>query len=351
MSSRFIQEKTGCSESSVSRAIAVLVAKGLIEVRDSEGQLLLTATQRKRRKQMYFALKDQPPRTDSFVETVTDAGLHYNGEQNSHIREGSEPTLQIQHLEELEKLPQIEELSDAENDKTVTGEEVQEINTVNNAGSAFTSTDGNVTCDDVFFTAAGVPSIEANNSAIRDGKTVIPDTNTVTDDGVLSQKPLKNVPKRPSNCGTTKETQTKENLKYSFVDRQNDDLQNDGCSDLPHFEGLLADDIAREPGETTMPFELSKEARQVLNAYRQQFREYFPNRTIPKATQSDFEKLEGYFAKHQPQVLISLLPQYFTIDYDFNSRNEYSLHAFVHSVNILLYGMKRWQTGRPNSAK
>jgi DNA-binding MarR family transcriptional regulator len=338
MSSRFIQEKTGCSESSVSRAIAALVAKGLIEVRDSEGNLLLTAAQRRRCKQMYFALNDQSPYSTSSEKSVTDTGLRDNEKHNSHAYEGSEsndgsePTLQVQHLEELQKLPQVDVLNNAENAKTVTSEEVQEIKTVNSAGSAFTSTI-------VTLTDAGVPSIEANNSVIREDKTVIADTKTRTVEGVSTGKSVKSVLKRPSNCGTTKEIQTKENLNNSFVDRQNDELaddsQNDGSAQLPHFEGLRVETY--RDGQPN----LSNEAKQVLSAYRQQFRQYFPEKAIPKATPSDFEKLKSYFVKHKPQVLISLLPKFFTIDYDFNSRNEYSLHAFVHSVNLLLYGMKR----------
>ena len=286
MSNRFIQEKTGCSKASVSRAIAVLMDKGLIEVRDSEGQLLLTSAERRRCKQLYFALKNNPPQQTYQEKNIASDSLQSAGKQNIL---NDEPLLQVKHLEELEKHPQNEEGGNADNE------------------------------------------------------------NTVADEDVLNTKFLKNVPKTSSNCGTTKETQTKENLNRYFVDPQNDalhiedvheetqneDVQNAEGRKLPRFEGLSS-----ETNKAGQP-NLSSEARQVLAAYRQQFRGQFPGKTIPTATQSDFEKLEGYFAKHKPQALISLLPKFFAIDYDFNSRNEYSLHAFAHSVNLLLYGMRR----------
>lgn len=284
MSNRFIQEKTGCSKASVSRAIAVLIDKGLIEVRDSEGQLLLTSAERRRCKQMYFALKNNPPQQTYGAKSITRETLQSAGEQNTLTNESQEPLLEVQHLEELEKHPQNEDVGNGESEMSVTNEDV------------------------------------------------------------VNPKFLKNVPKTSSNCGTTKETLTKENLNNNFVDPQNDTLpnedvhdeaQNEEVSDLPHFE-----ELGNEASKATQP-KLSYEAKQVLAAYRQQFREHFPNQAIPKATQSDFEKLESYFEKHTPQVLIKLLPTFFTVDYDFNSRNEHSLHAFVHSVNILLYGMKR----------
>jgi DNA-binding MarR family transcriptional regulator len=290
MTGKLIQAKTGCSSASVSRAIASLLKKGLVEVRDSEGALLLTSSERQRSKQLYFSLRDSLKEPSG---TVTPRGMPESLKKSN-----------VTNVEESQ-LPQIDELHPAriaEPHKT----------------------------DEPFTT----------------------DTSPKSD---------KSLTKSHSNVKTTKENKkTKENLDNSLVVPQNEKLPNDelptmhqneelpqrtaiqdGISQGDEFQGDVSQGRRSDVAKKLDVGSLSSEARQVLYSYREQFKQQFPEKSLPTTSLSDLQLLESYLEKRTSQSLINLLPRFFLLDYGFNSQYEYSFHTFVHSVNVLLFGMQR----------
>ena len=80
----------------------------------------------------------------------------------------------------------------------------------------------------------------------------------------------------------------------------------------------------------------------MITAYEQGFKVRFPEKELAPLTLDIVNHLEQCCEKHGSQTLLMLLPGFFESDYVFAARNEYSLWSFLHSINVLLYGSKRF---------
>ena len=111
---------------------------------------------------------------------------------------------------------------------------------------------------------------------------------------------------------------------------------------LPLPEERLGGRLREESQENEGADNLSAGAKQVVSAYEQGFKAKFPNKDVAPLTSDIAGQLEQCCEKHGAQTLLMLLPSFFESDYAFAARNEYSLWSFLHSINVLLYGSKRF---------
>ena len=296
-------QKTGRNSAAISKALDVLVSQQLLHVKGTNDKPLLTKGQRKQaRGRIYYALHPQLIRrmndeTDFFRDKDTKSELT----QDAEIAKS-----ELTSMEHELSYPSKTELTSA----------------------------GHAKCE--------LTDIDSSKSEL-------------TDDPLCSlliaanaKSELGNSPKANRTKENTKQTRPNKDFRGARslepcapeINKRNIFETQDTLPLLPErrFYGRL-----REEGKENQEEDvLSAAARDVISAYEQGFKNQFPEKELAPLTPDVLNQLEQCRQKHGSQTLLMLLPGFFESDYVFAARNEYSLWSFLHSINVLLYGSKRF---------
>lgn len=94
-------------------------------------------------------------------------------------------------------------------------------------------------------------------------------------------------------------------------------------------------EIDREPAQETLALETDPTVLGFVENYQEQFQRHFPARALPHIEASATGHLGTLLTHHSVEELSRLLPKFFTCGLGHIERHNYSLRAFVHSIHIL----------------
>jgi hypothetical protein len=129
---------------------------------------------------------------------------------------------------------------------------------------------------------------------------------------------LSNLQTRTPDFQKTKTTETKEDLIFPFVDFKK---ENEPAKVVLENEKLSEG-------------ELNEASQEVLQYYKQTFRDHLGQRKVPNISLADIDELEIVIQKKGINETKHLMDRFFASDYYFVARQHYSLSAFLHSTHF-----------------